>query len=64
MPVSVRITRYVRVVLRALQRELKPFAHVPRIRSLGNELGSEPLDKQEHIFPNGVDKHHVRKIDN
>ncbi|MGA8191037.1 MAG: hypothetical protein WB616_11105 [Candidatus Sulfotelmatobacter sp.] len=47
----------------ANKRELKPFANVPRIRSLGNELSSQSLDKQEHLFPDGVDKHHVRKID-
>ena len=48
----------------ATKRELQPFANVPGIRSLGNELSSEPLDKQKHLFPDGVDKHHVRKIDN
>ncbi len=48
----------------ANKRELKPFANVPGIRSLGSELSSEPLDKQKHLFPDGVDKHHVCKIDN
>jgi len=65
MPVSVRITRHLHVRLTLTDKwELKPFANVPGIRSLGNELSSEPLDKQKHVFPNGVDKHHVRKIDN
>jgi hypothetical protein len=51
-------------ILHAYQSELQPFANVPGIRSLGNELSSEPFDKQKHFFPDGVDKHHVRKIDN
>ena len=65
MPVSVRLNwlLHVRLTL-ANKRELKPFANVPGIRSLGNELSSEPLDKQKYLFPDGVDKHHVRKIDN
>ena len=65
MPISVRIARHLDVRLTlANKRELKPFANVPGIRILGNELSSEPLDKQKHLFPDGVDKHHVRKIDN
>jgi hypothetical protein len=43
---------------------LEPVANVPGIRGLGNELGSEPLNKQEHRFSGGVDKQHLRKIDN
>jgi hypothetical protein len=65
MPVSVHLNWHLHVRLAlAKKRELQPFANVPRIRSLGNELSSEPLDKQKHLFPDGVDKHHVRKIDN
>jgi hypothetical protein len=65
MPVSVRITRRVHVRrMFANQRELKPFANVPRIRSLGNELSSKPLGEQKHFFADRVDKHHVRKIEN
>lgn len=65
MTLSVRITRHVGIrCMLADQWELKPFANVPGIRSLGNELSSEPRDKQKHLFPDGVDKHHVRKIDN
>jgi len=64
MPVSVRITWHLHVRLTLANKgELKPFANIPGIRSLGNELSSEPLDKQKHIFPNGVDKHYLRKID-
>jgi hypothetical protein len=65
MPVSIR-TNWLLQVRRALatKRELQPFANVPRIRGLGNELSSQPLDKQEHLFPDGIDKHHVRKVDN
>src|SRR5579864_2690435 len=64
-PVSVRINwvLHVRLTL-ANKRELKPFANIPGIRSLGNELSSEPLDEQKYLFPDSVDKHHVRKIDN
>jgi hypothetical protein len=65
MTLSVRITRHLHVRLTfANKRELKPFANVSGIRGLRNELSSEPLDKQKHLFPDGVDKHHVRKIDN
>src|SRR5580765_4364686 len=65
MPVSARVDRHLHVRRTlANKRELKPFANVPRIRGLGNELSSQPLDKQEHLFPDGVDKHHLRKIDN
>src|SRR5579859_6494256 len=65
MPVSVRIARYLHVRLPlANQRELKPFANVPGVRSLGDELSSELPDKQKHLFPDGVDEHHVREIDN
>jgi hypothetical protein len=64
MPVSVRITWHLQVRLTLAERELKPFANVPRIRGLGNELSSQPLDKQEHLFPDGIDEHHIRKIDN
>ena len=65
MPVSVRINWLLQVRLAlANQRELKPLADVPGIRSLGNELSSEPLDKQKHLFPDGVYEHHVREIDN
>jgi hypothetical protein len=48
----------------ANQWKLEPLANIPGIGSLGNELSSEPLDKQKHFFPDGVDKHHLRKIDN
>jgi hypothetical protein len=65
MPISIRINWHLQVRLTvANKRELKPFANVPGIRSLGNELSSEPFDKQEHLLPDGVDEHHVRKIDN
>jgi len=65
MPICAGIARqlYIRVTL-ANKQELKPLANVPGIRSLGNELSSEPLDKQKHLFPGGVDKHDVRKINN
>src|ERR1700730_14430755 len=65
LPVPFRITSNldVRLVF-ANKRKLKPFANVPGIRSLGNELSSEPLHKQKYLFPDGVDKHQVRKIDN
>jgi hypothetical protein len=64
MPVSVRINWLVHVRLTlANKRELKPLANVTGIRSLGNELSSEPLDKEKYLFPESVDKHYVRKID-
>jgi hypothetical protein len=65
MPIPVRITRQLRVrLLLAYQRELKPFANVPGIGGVSNELTSQSLDKQKNLFPDGVDEHHVRKIDN
>jgi hypothetical protein len=64
-PISVRINWLLQVRLTlAYKREFKPFANIPGIRSLGNELSSEPLDKQKYSFPDRVDKQHVRKIDN
>jgi hypothetical protein len=65
MPVSIRATRHVHLRLTlAYNPQLKPFANVTGIRCLGNELSSEPVGEQKHIFPDGVDKQHVRKIDN
>jgi len=65
MSVPVRITRHLHVRLTPSDKwQLKPFANIPGIRGLGNELSSELFDKQKHLFPDGVDKQHVRKIDN
>src|SRR5579864_3787990 len=64
-PVSVRITWHVRVrFILSNKWELKPFANVPGIRSLGHELSSKPPHKQKYLLADRVDKHHVRKIDN
>src|SRR5438309_221548 len=65
MPVSVRVTWHVRVRFMLSNKwELKPFANVPGIRSLGHELSSKSLHKQKYLLADRVDKHHVRKIDN
>ena len=42
---------------------LKPFANVPRICSLGDIMRAEFLGERKHLFPDGVDKHHLRDID-
>ena len=44
--------------LLADRRKVKPFANVPGVRSLGNELRAEFLDEGKHLFPDGVDEHH------
>jgi hypothetical protein len=49
--------------LLADQAKVKPFANVPGIRSLGNELRAEFLDERKHLFPDGVDEHYFREID-
>src|ERR1700746_223052 len=65
MRVSVRVTWHVRVRFMLSDKwELKPFANVSGIRSLGHELSSKPLHKQQYLLSDRVDKHHVCKIDN
>jgi hypothetical protein len=45
------------------QWEIKPFANVLGIRSVGNEHRAQFLGEQKHFFPDGVDKHNFREID-
>jgi len=45
------------------QGEVKPFANVPGICSLGNKLRAEFLAERKHLFPDGVDEHDLREID-
>jgi hypothetical protein len=46
----------------ANQRELKPFANMPGVSSLGDELRPEPLEERKYPFANRVDIHYFRKI--
>ena len=47
----------------AYRWKLKPFANIPGICSLRNKLPAEFLHEQKHIFPDSIDKHYLRKID-
>ena len=49
--------------LLADQREVKAFANVLSVRSIGNELRLQFLEKRKHLFSDGVDEHDFREID-
>jgi hypothetical protein len=45
------------------QRELKPLANIAGICSLRDKLPPESLHERKHVFPDSIDKHYFRKID-
>jgi hypothetical protein len=63
MPVSVLVGQPSRALLMVYQGEAKPFANVTGICSLGNKLRAQFLGERKHLFPDGVDEHHLREID-
>ena len=63
MPISALVGQPLRARLLLDQGQAKPFANVPGICSLGDKLCVEFLGERQHLFPDGVDEHHLREID-
>jgi hypothetical protein len=44
------------------QREIKPFANIAGIGSIGNEAPAESLKERQHLFPNSVNEQDFRQV--